>query len=583
MMNHAESKQPLGEIPPNIGSVFQKNCRIFGDNSAFAQRINGVYHYYSWNRLGLDLSDFSEFLKNEGLSFQDRVALVTQNSYLRLVAEMSLLVSGMVGVPIFLGYSPGMIDRLVGFSDVKMLILEDETLLSRLDVNRLPEKLVLLNRPKEPLRLKDTRVLYIEDLISEEEEERRFEPETLNPFAREIRGDDAALILFTSGTSNFPKGVVLTHRNLLSQQKALEILWETAPGGRFLCYLPWHHSFGGLFERFFALYSGGCLAVDDSKGKDIDQLLKNFHEIKPQIYFSVPKVYQEIVSRTLVSKKADELFFHDELKFVFTAAAPLTASISDVFKKKKIPVIEGWGLTETSPCCSLTNLSLKREPGVVGFPIPGVQIREIEGEIQVKGPNVMREYFKNPTQTSEVLDEDGWFKTGDLGEITKKGLKIISRKDRMFKLNNGEKIFPSVIEEQIMTHCIYIKNIFVFGSGQKQPLALIFPNLELLTAGILCEDKDKKCAYPDSYGHFKDCLETCFQRYNQQVPRKFERIGRAVLIEDQLSLEKGDLTPSMKVVPRSLEKNYRQYLDCLLDGQNEAVPKNGHLVVMDLS
>ena len=181
---------------------------------------------------------------------------------------------------------------------------------------------------------------------------------------------------------------------------------------RFLCYLPWHHSFGGLFERFFALHSGGCLAIDDSWGRNTDRLLENFSEIRPHVYFSVPKVYQEIVSKIMVNPELERSFFIPELKFVFTAAAPLPMSVSSVFKSRGVPVVEGWGLTETSPCCTLTDLSVDRAPGLVGSPIPGVEIRlDEDGEILVRGPNVMRGYVDQPEATAEVLDAEGWFRT----------------------------------------------------------------------------------------------------------------------------------------------------------------------------
>ena len=147
---------------------------------------------------------------------------------------------------------------------------------------------------------------------------------------------------------------------------------------------------------------------------------------------------------TKQSLKAEEMFFNSGLKFVFTAAAPLPKKLSDEFEKRGIPVIEGWGLTETSPCCTLTDPDLKREPGVVGKPIPGVSIRIAEdNEIQVKGPNVMVGYYNNEEANKDIFTDDGWYRTGDVGELTENGLKLITRKDRIFKLSNGEKVVPT--------------------------------------------------------------------------------------------------------------------------------------------
>jgi len=397
----------------------------------------------------------------------------------------------------------------------------------------------------------------------------------------EIHPDDLALIMYTSGTTNFPKGVMLTHRNILSQQSALKTLWAPEPGMRFLCYLPLHHSFGGLFERFFALHSGGCLAVDDSWGKDTDALFRNFEEIKPHIYFSVPKVYQEIIARVLTQKHAEEIFFHNELKFLFTAAAPLPFSTSDVLKKRKVVVVEGWGLTETAPCCTLTELSLERKPGVVGFPIPGVEIKlDDEGEILVRGPNVMRVYFKLPKVTAEVLDKDGWFKTGDLGEFTSIGLKILSRKDRVFKLSNGGKVFPTAIEESVRAKCKIIKHIYVFGSGLDHPCALIFPNFELFGLRKVGPLDEPGCVCPLSLSDLKKCLNDCLQTINSGMKVKSERIAAAVIVNRELSIENNELTPSFKLVPRRIEEEFGSFIRCLANGTFDGMPEGGFPIVI---
>lgn len=204
------------------------------------------------------------------------------------------------------------------------------------------------------------------------------------------------LNMYTSGTMGVPKCVQLTHRNILSQQAALQHVWHLNEDDRLLAYLPWHHSFGGIFERFSALYNGAALMLESSYGKDPGQIMENWKQVKPSCFFSVPKVYQSLIELTRGDKEAEQLFFHSGLKFVFTAAASLPETLSVEFEKRNIPVLEGWGLTETSPCCTITDPTLKREKGIVGKPIPGVSIGIADdGEICVKGPNVMVGYYKN--------------------------------------------------------------------------------------------------------------------------------------------------------------------------------------------
>ncbi len=349
---------------------------------------------------------------------------------------------------------------------------------------------------------------------------------------------------------------------------------------RFLCYLPWHHSFGGLFERLFALHSGGCLAIDDSGGKEAGRLLENFAEIKPHVYFSVPKVYQEIVTRILAAPELGDSFFHPGLKFVFTAAAPLPLSTSEIFRNKGVPVVEGWGLTETSPCCTLTELSLQRTPGVVGFPIPDVEIRlGNENEILVKGPNVMRGYFRQPEVTDSVFD-DGWFKTGDVGEVTDEGVRIISRLDRMFKLDNGEKVFPARIEDRIAGRCKFIKYAYVFGSGQKNPSLLAFPNNELMTADDGGELDQSECVYPGCMNDLADCLGDCIKA-EQQAGAIFERVDGALVVDTELTVEANQLTPSFKLIPRKIEQDFEQHIQALRLKALDELPEGVSIIEME--
>ncbi|MEK6706886.1 MAG: AMP-binding protein [Bdellovibrionota bacterium] len=544
----------LGVIKKNIGTMLLGNSECHGHMPAFAEKVSGKYKYWMWNELISDVTGVIRFLTGKGLKPGDRVAFLAGNSYRRLVAELAVMSSGMTSVPVFAGYSKGLICELIKFSDVSAVVVDGY----RYDAADVP--LVF------DLRFFDDMTKYtpggdIEHVMTG------------------VDDDSLAVIMFTSGTSGSPKGVQLTHANLMSQQKALKILWAPEPGMRFLCYLPWHHSFGGLFERFFALSSGGCLAVDDSGGKNVDKLLENYLEIKPNIFFSVPKIYQEITARMASSKAVERGFFHDGLKFIFTAAAPLPLSTSEIFKAKKVPVIEGWGLTETSPCCTLTSMDVDRKLGVVGFPMPGVEVKiGEENEILVRGPNVMKGYFKQPEATARVLDNEGWFKTGDIGEITEDGLRIISRKDRMFKLSNGEKIFPSVIEENLKAKCRFIKHAYVFGQGQSNPLAIIFPNTELIEAARSGECGGSGCSFPACLNEFARCLGKCIVDVNHTACGKIDRVQKVMIVDTELTIERNELTPSFKLIPKRIEENFRTFMHSLEVDRINELPGNIYVV-----
>ncbi len=558
-MKVLKSEIPLGAVKKNIGEMLLANKEKYGHLDAFAEKKDGQYQYKKWNQLVDDIVRFSIYLKSQNLNKGDRVACVSKNSYERLVAEMAVMSMGYVSVAIFVGYAENFLNQLLEFSEIKLLIM-DEDIYAKLE------------------KKQESKILLGSDFQKYLEFESKITTEEVMSDMNQVEGEDLCLIMYTSGTSNFPKGVMLTHKNILSQQKALEILWKPKVGMRLLCYLPWHHSFGGLFERFFALNFAGCLAIDDSFGRNTDLLFENFKQIRPHIYFSVPKIFQEIISRVLISSEMEHVFFHEDLKFVFTAAAPLPLSISDVFKRKKVPVVEGWGLTETSPCCTLTEISLDRTPGVVGNPIPGVEVRLAdEGEILVKGPNVMKGYFKQKEKTEKVLEKDGWFHTGDVGELTSEGVKIISRKDRVFKLSNGEKVYPTQIEESLQRKCKFIKHAYVFGKGQPSPLALLLPNYELLNAKEVGSLDDAICTKPNCSSELTKCLRTCVKKVNQESEIRYQKINKALVIEKELCLEKNELTPSFKVVPRSIEKNYEKYME-YLENTEKSIPKDAHCI-----
>ncbi|MCF8474975.1 MAG: AMP-binding protein [Emcibacter sp.] len=583
-MNILKSDIELGDYLPNVGTMLLNNREAYQQANAFAERVDGAYKYWSWKTLTDDVIFFAHYLLYSGLNPNDenlnRICFIAGNSYKRLVCELAAMSSGFVVVPIFAKYPNELMEKLINFSESGMIISDNPQKIASLNPSCLPDKIISLTPNTENNSKKNSNIAYFDQILSQ-----KISPKDsieIEQLFRAVLPPTLLMIMYTSGTSGFPKGVQLHHSNIMSQQKALEILWKPEKGMRFLCYLPWHHSFGGLFERFFALHSGGCLAIDDSFGKDIDRLLENFAEIKPHVYFSVPVIYQAIVGKVLTSEVAEKSFFHDDLKFVFTAAAPLPLSTSDVFRSKKIPVLEAWGLTETSPCCTLTDFSMDRIPGVVGFPIPGVELRLGEdNELLVRGENVMSGYFHNEEATKKAFSEGGWFHTGDIGDITKEGVKIISRKERMFKLSNGEKLFPSNIEENVCRRCKFVKYAYVFGSGQKNPFMLIFPNSELMAASVRNQKDDPGCEFPRSCQSLSSCLSSCVDEINTYQLTGFERVGKALVIQRELSLEENELTPSFKLIPRRIEEKYKPYIEAMQNENYESLPSDAFIIELE--
>ena len=559
IMQILESEKPLGKVIPNIALLLQQNAAKFGEHPVYKERRNGSYRGLSWNTLYEDVVNIAFNLTRFGFSRGDKAVIFSRNRQEMLEFELAVMAAGGVAVPIFANYNQEIAEFLITHSDARYVAVGGEQQLNNLS-------------PELPLR----NMFVFDDYI-----DRRFP--NLVPFTEllsvrsdtdftlhfEAQPDDICLNMYTSGTMGMPKCVQLTHRNILSQRAAMEQLWDLDASDRFLSYLPWHHSFGGIYELFTALYHGAVYHLESSYGKDPKVILENWKLVQPTVFFSVPKVYQALFDLITENKETEKVFFHPGLKFIFTAAAPLPERLSKEFEKRNIPVLEGWGLTETSPCCTITDPTLKREPGVVGKPIPGVTLRlDEDGEIQVKGPNVMAGYYKNDLANREAFTEDGWFRTGDVGEFTPTGLKLIARKDRIFKLSNGEKVVPTEMEALIQKKCHYISFALVEGRGREYPVALLFPNRTLLGMSGQEFPPIEGCQCPRSLEDLSKCLHGCLNDANCGIGQQFAKIKAAILIDDELSLEKKTLTPSMKVVPKRVSQIYKAHLENLYGGKN---------------
>ena len=544
-------------VIPNIAQLLQRNVKKFSDKIVFREKKNGHYESITWTDFYDNIARIAANLHLSGFQPGDKMVLFSRNRLEMLELELALMAMGGIAVPIFANFKKETAELLIRHSDAAYLAISGKQQLENISPDI------------------DLKAIYVFDDITDEAFPNLLPFKTLladnigkeSYLDAEIDPDWICLNMYTSGTMGTPKCVQLTHKNILSQQAALDVIWDINENDRFLSYLPWHHSFGGIFELFTALYNGAAYALESGYGKYPKMIMENWELIRPTVFFSVPKVYAALVDLTRGNKQAEELFFNSGLKFIFTAAAPLPEKLSDEFEKRGIPVIEGWGLTETSPCCTLTDPAHKRQPGVVGMPLPGVSVRiAADDEIQVKGPNVMVEYYNNDEANKDIFTKDGWYRTGDVGAITESGLKLISRKDRIFKLSNGEKVIPTDLEKLIEKKCHYISFAVVAGSGREYPVALIFPNKKLLDHPDYEVTPLEGCYCPRNLGELSRCLHGCLNDANCGIGQKFSKVKAAVIIDDELSLDKNTLTPSMKVAQKKVLDVYKGHLENLYGG-----------------
>ena len=418
-----------------------------------------------------------------------------------------------------------------------------------------------------------------------------------------VRPNDLATLIYTSGTTGQPKGVMLTHGNICSNVSASVEVLRLSDRDSCLALLPLSHILERMVDYYF-FHVGVTITYAES----VDAFGQNLLEVRPTVVVAVPRVYEKVYGRVLenaltgsaVKRRiflwakrvgerwaahrlagiavplglrlarvvADRLVFSKlrtrtggRIKLFVSGGAPLSAEIGRFFYSAGLPIIEGYGLTETSPVLTLNPLERPRF-GTVGKPIPGVQIRIApDGEILAKGPNIMQGYYNKPAETREALDAEGWFHTGDVGELDPDGyLKITDRKKDLIKTAGGKYIAPQPIENTVRLNK-FVASAVVLGDQRKFPVILIVPDFVQLERWA--KERNLTYASPAELIRLAD-VQAKMEREVMGGLRdlaKFEMPKKVVLIERDFTIESGELTPSLKVKRRQVEKNYKALID----------------------
>lgn len=548
---------PLGEYEPSLGAVLRDRARRFSGRTYLRYRRNGGVAMMTWDEFERDVRRIARHLIALGVRRGDALAMLSENRPEMYLFEMAAVSIGAVTVPIFAGYEPSLVAYVLDHARPQIVVASGPHQLAKIERRRHAsvQRYYCMDFDAECRRWGAQE--YASLL-----EEGGASASTLDERIDSVQSDDVCVVMYTSGTTGPPKGVQLVHRNQVAQQKALSLIWDVTEHDALLSYLPWHHSFGGLFERFLTLYHGAELCLDDSRGRDLDRLIENWTLFNPTIFCSVPRVHDLLTARCREDAAAAEVVFGGRLRFVFTAGAPLPAAVETAYRQRNIPVLEGWGLTETSPCVTLRTLDTPWRSGFVGTPIPGVTIRiESDQELLVRGPNVMLGYLHDEDANARVLTEDGWFRTGDLGEYTKDGLRIFGRKDGAFKLTTGEKVHPQRVETVLVNESPFVREALIIGSGRDFVGTLLFPDFARLHewAGRNGLSTDGLTSQPAVQALYAQEL----RRINPLIEVKYQRIRRAVLAEQEPSAARGEVTPSGKLVRRVICDTYKRKIDAL--------------------
>ncbi len=522
-------------------------------------------------------------LLDAGIRPGDKVGIVSYNSPAWIIADLAILQLGAIDVPMYPNSTTEDYRYIIKHAGVNLVFAGDEELREKLEP---VEGITLMNFNRDDFQAWLNHPLDRMDEVVE--------------LRSKVSPEDVASIIYTSGTTGSPKGVMLCHRNIVSNVISLKKIIDEAgglPGDRVLSFLPLSH----IFERcgfYEDIYMGASIYFAES----MDTIGDNIREVSPHILRCVPrlleKIFERIVSKghelspvkkslffwamTLAEKYsledpgsliyraklsvADKLILSKwrealggEVKLIVSGAASLRPSLVNIFWAAGIPIYEGYGLTETSPGVAVSRPGAVR-PGCVGPPIDDVEVKiEPDGEILVKGPNVMLGYYRDEESTLEVF-RDGWFCTGDIGEITVDGLlKITDRKKEMFKTSGGKYIAPQPIEVKLK-ESLYIEQAMVIGENEKFPAVLISPEMEQLSSYMkrhhIADEGDDLINHP----RIKELFQREVDHSNQSFAR-YEQIKQFRIVPGAWTVESGLVTPKLSIKRRVIFEKYQSYVD----------------------
>lgn len=590
------------------------------DKTAFARKPapNGSYETIDWDLVREDVHSLSAYLIELGIEAGDRVAILSENRYEWAVVDLALQMVGAVNVSLYTTLPPNQCEYILNDSEAKLFFVSTGIQLKKaievFDDCEHVNRVIAIDEPKVERYMDEPYVNLYEDVMAEGMKLYPKHQEEIEECTKSIHPEDLATLIYTSGTTGKPKGAMLTHRNIVSNIKAAHQHIHIDDEDRCLSFLPLCHA----FERtagYYAMMAGGA---EIYFAESVDTVARNMTEVHPTIIISVPRLFEKIYNLvtksveegTAVKQKifnwafnvgrkyadgkrgitalqktlADKLVF-DKLKertggrirFFVSGGAALPAEIGHFFMAAGLNILEGYGLTETSPVMCANKYG-KERMGTVGSVLPGITvgIQRLEdneiiarlsgedyptdmtsepGEILCKGPNVMKGYWKNDEATREMIDEDGWLHTGDVGRFDNGNLQITDRIKHMIVNAGGKNIYPGPIEDLFKTSK-WVDQIVVVGESQAYMAALIVPDFEILKAfadeqGISYEGEEDLIRHPDIQSIYRKEI----RKYSKELA-SHEKIRDFRLIAHEFTVESGELTPTLKVKRRIIEDKY---------------------------
>ena len=592
----------------SMGAIFQNRVQKYGDETLlFYKGKSGTWEEISWNQLNTMVLDLSMFLIKKGIQPRDKVALFSPNRYEWWLADLAILSIGAVNVPIYATNSVEESRYIIDNSDAKMCFVGEKEHMEKIIKarERLPNlgDIIIFDDLDQPV----PGVTTLKDALSEGQAHPN--EEEFHKRLTHIEMDDVATIIYTSGTTGNPKGVMLTHNNFVSNvNQAYAADPDFLTGDHtFLSFLPLAHSLERTCGYYLPMFIGNKVAFAEST----DKLLQNFTEIRPTFLVSVPRIYEKVHSGLLAKvstappikkalfnwamgvarenlpyvcenrertglfalkyKIADKLIFSklrvalgmDRIKAAISGGGPLSVSDAEFFLGMGIKIIEGFGLTETTPITHANRPCLIK-PGTVGSPLKDTIVKIGDfGEVLIKGPQVMKGYYKNEEATKEAFTDDGFFRTGDIGEIDEDDyLKITGRMKDIIVTSGGKNISPQNIENSLLASP-FIEQTAIIGDNRKYLSALIVPDFATLEKwaegqGIAFENRSGLIENPEVIKLYEREIETLMKDY-----ARVEQIRKFRLLDKEWSQDTGEMTPTMKLKRSIVQEKYKNEIEAM--------------------
>lgn len=557
---------PFNEDELNLPTMVRSRAAELGDETLYLVPNREGFKAVSWRQYGAEVEAAGRSLVELGVAHKEHVALYSENRYEWRVSDLGIMAAGGVCVPLHAALTGEQARHEILDSQSKTLILSNQEQADKLApvVGKLDqvERVIAF----EPIRWPGEqevvcfhklveRGLKADPKVADEQRQRE----------RAITRNDLATIIYTSGTTGLPKGVMLTHDNVLFLCDRLRASLSFKRGQVLASWLPLSHSFGRMADHFGMLLSGLTVALVESH----EALVKRIHQLQPHWLTAVPRIFEKLFAATSMLPPAEQKaklasLFGERLEWLISGGAPLPGAISNVYLDAGIMLLEGYGMTETTAITSY-NQPARYRTGTVGTPMPGAEIKIAEdGEILVRGRHVMTGYWNMPEETANTIVR-GWLHTGDIGHIDDEGFLVITDRKKDLIVNSaGKNIAPQLIESEL-SQVPLIDQSMVIGDGRKFLSALIVPEWQAVDKlfsqmGLERKPNEKAVKDPVLIGIMQSYIDEALKNL-----ASWEQVRKFVLIPEPFTVESGLLTPSMKIRRRKAIDRYIEQIDDLYD------------------